>query len=186
VTPIEDSTAQAAVILAGDQILQIDNNPVKNLSLALAVNLIRGKAGAFVTILIMRNCFDSLHSFTLKFASITVKRVKYKLLEETIGYLRITSFHSQTSDQVEEALNIMGSRQYKLKGLVIDLRNNPAGLLDHTVKVANKFLDNTLIVSIKRRATRSEITITGKTLGTHTPCTIIILVNRGSASAAEF
>lgn len=185
VTPIDDSPAEAAGILAGDQVLQIDDKPTKNLSLAQAVNLIRGKAGSVVRILIMRKGFHGPRQFTIKRALITVKNVKFKQLDEGIGYLRITSFQNNTSEQVEEALNVLGSRQHILKGLVIDLRNNPGGLLDQTTKVADKFIDNDLIVSIKGRTANSETKIAGKTLGTHPPYPIIILVNRGSASAAE-
>lgn len=185
VSPIEDSPAQAAGILAGDQILQIDDKSSKNLSLAQAVNLIRGKAGSVVKILIMRKGFHKPREFAIKRALITLKSVKYRQLEEGIGYLRLASFQSNTSDQVEEALNVLGSRQHTLKGLVIDLRNNPGGLFDQTTKVADKFIDNDLIVSIKGRAANSETKYAGKTMGTHPSYPIIILVNRGSASAAE-
>ncbi|MEN6623529.1 MAG: S41 family peptidase [Smithella sp.] len=185
VTPIEDSPAQAAGILAGDQILKINDKLSKDLSLAQAVNLIRGKAGSVVRIMIMRKKFHGPREFAIKRALITIKSVKYRQLDEGAGYLRITSFQNNTSEQVEEALNTLGSRQHILKGLVIDLRNNPGGLFDQTTKVADKFIDNDLIVSIKGRAANSEIKYTGKTMGTHPSYPIIILVNRGSASAAE-
>lgn len=185
VTPIEDSPAQAAGILAGDQILKIDDKSSKNLSLAKAINLIRGKAGSIVRILVMRKGFNKPREFTIKRAVITLRSVKYRHLNEGIGYLRITSFQNNTSEQVEEALNALGSRRNILKGLVIDLRNNPGGLFDQTAKVADKFIDNDLIVSIKGRAADSETRLAGKTLGTHPAYPIIILVNRGSASAAE-
>ena len=185
VSPIDDSPALAAGISAGDQILQIDDTPTKNLTIMQAVNLIRGEAGSIVRILVMRKSFDKPREFAVRRALITIKSVKYRQLEEGIGYLRITSFQNNTSEQVEEALNALGSRQYKLKGLVLDLRNNPGGLLDQSVKVADKFIDNDLIITVKGRAANSEAKHTGKTLGTHPPYPIIILINNGSASAAE-
>ncbi len=185
VSPIDDSPALAAGILAGDQILQIDNTPTKNLPIVQSVNLIRGYAGSMVRILVMRKGFDKPREFAIRRALITVKSVKSRQLEEEIGYLRIASFQEQTAEEVEEALNALGSRQQKLKGLVIDLRNNPGGLLDQSVKVADKFIDNDLIITVKGRAANSEAKHTGKTLGTHPPYPIIILINSGSASAAE-
>lgn len=185
VTPIDDSPAFTAGILAGDQVLQINDTPTKDLTVMQAINLIRGEAGSIVKIMVMRKGFDKPRDFTITRALITVKSVKYRQLEDGIGYLRITSFQTNTSDQVEEALNALGSRRYKLKGLVLDLRNNPGGLLDQSVKVADKFLDNDPIISVKGRAADSEFKHIGKTLGTHPPYPIIILINRGSASAAE-
>jgi len=185
VSPLDDSPAQAAGILAGDQILQINDALTKSLTIMQAVNLIRGEAGSIVRILVMRKSFDKPREFAIKRAFITVKSVKYRQLEEGIGYLRITSFQNNTAEQVEEALNALGSRQYKLKGLVIDLRNNPGGLLDQSVKVADKFIDNDLIITFKGRAANSEIKHSGKTLGTHPSYPLIILINNGSASAAE-
>lgn len=185
VSPIDDSPALAAGISAGDQILQIDNTPTKNLTITQAVNLIRGEAGSIVQILVMRKSFDNPREFAVRRAIITVKSVKYRQLEEGIGYLRISSFQNNTSQQVEEALNALGSRQYRLKGLVLDLRNNPGGLLDQAVKVADKLIDNDLVITVKGRAANSEAKYTGKTLGTHPPYPVIILINKGSASGAE-
>ncbi|MGV8059521.1 MAG: S41 family peptidase [Smithellaceae bacterium] len=185
VTPIDDSPALAAGILAGDQILQINDTPTKNLTIIQAVNLIRGETGSIVRILIMRKSFDKPREFTITRALITVKSVKYRQMEEGIGYLRITSFQNNTSAQVEEALNALGSRQHRLKGLVIDLRNNPGGLLDQSLRVTDKFIDNDLIITVKGRAANSETKHIGKTMGTHPSFPIIILINSGSASAAE-
>lgn len=185
VTPLDDSPAQAAGIAAGDQILQIDNTPTKDITLAQGVKLMRGEVGSIVRVLVMRKSFDKPREFALRRALITVKSVKYRRLEEGIGYLRISSFQNNTSAQVEEALNALGSRQYRLKGLVLDLRNNPGGLLDQTVKVADKFIDNDLVITVRGRTAGSETRFTGKTLGTHPPYPIIILINNGSASGAE-
>ena len=185
VSPIDDSPALAAGIAAGDQILQINDKHTKDLTITQAVNLIRGEAGSIVRILVMRSSFDKPREFNIRRALITVKSVKYRELEEGIGYLRMASFQGNTADEVEKALNALGSRQNKIKGLVIDLRNNPGGLLDQTISVADKFIDNDLIVSIKGRTAKSENKFSGKTLGTHFPFSIIILINRGSASAAE-
>jgi C-terminal peptidase prc len=185
VSPIDDSPAFAAGILAGDQILQIDNAPTRALSVMQAVNLIRGEAGSTVRLLVMRKSFAEPREFAIKRALINIKSVKSRQLEEGIGYLRISSFQNNTTGKVEEALNDLGSRQNKLKGLVIDLRNNPGGLLDQSVGVADKFIDNDLIVTVRGRDAKSETKYNGKTLGTHPPFPIIILINGGSASAAE-
>ncbi len=185
VSPLDDSPAGAAGILAGDQILQIDDTPTKNLTVMQSVNLIRGESGSTVRILVMRKGFDKSREFAIRRALINIKSVKYKQLEEGIGYLRITSFQDNTSDKVEEALNALGSRRQKLKGLVIDLRNNPGGLLDQSIKVADKFIDNDLIITVRGRTASSEAKHTGKTLGTHPPYPVIILINNGSASASE-
>lgn len=185
VSPLDDSPAAAAGILAGDQIIQIDDMPTKDVALTRAVSLIRGKPGSSLKLTIMRKGFDQPRVFNIKRASIIIKSIKYKELEDRICYIRITSFQSNAAEKLEEALNILGSRQNKIKGLIIDLRNNPGGLLDQAVKVADKFIDNDLIITVKGRNTSNEVKYSGRTLGTHPQFPVVVLINRGSASAAE-
>ena len=185
VTPIEDSPAYTAGIKAGDKILKINNEPTTGMTILNAVKRMRGQAGTSVTLAIMREGFNEPKEFEIVREIIKIKSVKYKFLEEGIGYIRISQFQVNTAYDVEYALNKLGSKDGKLKGLVIDLRNDPGGLLSVAVDVADKFIDSDLIVYTKGRISEQNMKFEGKTLGTHLISPIIVLVNEGTVSGAE-
>ncbi|MBI5328450.1 MAG: S41 family peptidase [Deltaproteobacteria bacterium] len=185
VAPIEDTPAFKAGIKAGDRIVKIGEKYTKDMTINDAVKLMRGVKGTKVTIWILRESWKDPQEFTLTRDIIAVKSVKYKTLEDGFGYLRISQFQEKTANDLEDALNKLGSKEGKLKGLVLDLRNNPGGLLQQAVEIADKFLEEGLIVYTKGRASGQDMRFEAKAEGTQPPYMIIVLVNGGSASASE-
>lgn len=186
VAPIEDTPAFTAGILAGDRIVKIGDKHTKDISIQDAIGLMRGPKGTPVTIHIMREGFDEPKPFTIVRAIIKVKSVKYKTLEEGIGYVKINQFQERTSEDLDKALKDLASRTNGgLTGLVLDLRNNPGGLLQEAVSVSNEFLDSGLIVYTKGRAPGQNMTFNADKARSQPDYPIIVLVNNGSASASE-
>src|SRR3972149_3375463 len=185
ISPIEDTPAFKAGIKAGDRIVKIGEKYTKDMSINDAVKLMRGPKGTKVTVWILRESWKDPQEFTLTRDIIAIKSVKYKVLEDGFGYVRISQFQEKTANDLEDALNKLGSKEGKLKGLVLDLRNNPGGLLQQAVEVADKFLDSGLVVYTKGRAPGQDMRFEAKTNGTQPPYMIIVLVNGGSASASE-
>jgi carboxyl-terminal processing protease len=185
ISPIEDTPAFEAGIKAGDRIVKIEDKLTKDMSLSDAVKLMRGPRGTKVTIWIMREGFEQMKPFEIIRAIIKIKSVRSRVLEEGFGYVRIAQFQESTSEDLEKALGELGSKKRELKGLVIDLRNNPGGLLQQAVAVSDKFLKSGVIVSTKGRARGQDIAFEAKRTGTHSGFPIIIIVNGGSASASE-
>lgn len=185
IAPIEDTPAFKAGIKAGDRIVKIGDKYTKDMSINDAVKLMRGPKGTKVTIWISREGWKDPQEFTLTRDIIAIKSVKYKVLEDGFGYVRLAQFQEKTVEDLENALNKLGSREGKLKGLVLDLRNNPGGLLQQAVAVADEFLDSGLIVYTKGRSAGQDMQFEAKSEGTHPPYMIIVLVNGGSASASE-
>lgn len=184
-SPIDDTPAQKAGIKAGDLIIKLDDTPVKGLSLTEAVDKMRGKPGTTIVLTIIRENVREPLKITLTRAVITVKSVKSKTLEPSFGYLRIAQFQVNTGENLESALNALKKDNPVLKGLILDLRNNPGGVLQAAVDVSNAFIDKGVIVSIKGRTPESEMkySATNKTAARNIP--LVILVNGGSASASE-
>ncbi len=185
VAPIEDTPAFRAGIKAGDRIVKIDEKYTKDMSINDAVKLMRGPKGAKVSIWILRESWKDPQEFAITRDVIMVKSVKYKSLEDGFGYIRIAQFQEKTTNDLEDALNKLGSKDGKLKGLILDLRNNPGGLLQQAVEVSDKFLDSGLIVYTKGRAPGQDMRFEARTEGTHPQYPMIALVNGGSASASE-
>ncbi len=185
ISPIEDTPAFRAGLKASDRIVKIEDKSTKDMSLMEAVKLMRGKRGTTLNISVMRKGFDEPRVFSLVRAVIKIKSVKYRLLEEGYGYVRITQFQSKTGTDLEKALRELEGRDGSLKGLVLDLRNNPGGLLQQAVVVADKFLEEGLIVYTKGRAPGQDMEFSAQKNGTHPDYPIIVLVNGGSASASE-
>ena len=185
ISPIEDTPAFKAGIKAGDRIVKIGEKYTKDMSINDAVKLMRGPKGTKVTIWILRESWKDPQEFTLTRDIIAIKSVKHKVLEDGFGYVRISQFQEKTANDLEDALNKLGSKEGKLKGLVLDLRNNPGGLLQQAVEVADKFLDSGLVVYTKGRAPGQDMRFEAKAQGTQPPYMIIVLVNGGSASASE-
>lgn len=185
ISPIEGTPAYEAGIEAKDKIVKIDNKSTHDMSLADAVKLIRGKKGTTVTLWIYREGFESAKAFELTRSTIKIKSVKWRELEDDFGYVRIAQFQEKTTVDLEKALGELGSKEGKLKGLVLDLRNNPGGLLDQAISVSSKFLESGIIVSTKGRSESDNKEYGADKFGTHPNYPIVVLVNAGSASASE-
>jgi len=183
VSPIEGTPAFKAGIKAGDQIIMIGDKSSKELSIMDAVKLIRGPKGSKIKLTIRRKETEKPIDFMITRDVIPIKSVRSFSLPFDIGYLRIANFQGNTSKELSKALEDMENKK-RLKGLILDLRNNPGGLLSQAVKVADKFLDSGLIVSIKGRDKKEEESVAHKN-GKPRKYPMIVLVNEGSASASE-
>ncbi|MEE9543776.1 MAG: S41 family peptidase [Thermodesulfobacteriota bacterium] len=187
ISPIEDTPAFRAGLKAKDRIVKIEEKSTKDMGLMEAVKLMRGKKGTELNISVMRKGFDEPRVFTLVRDVIKIKSVKFRELEEGYGYVRITQFQSKTGHDLEKALRELEGKgkDKELKGLVLDLRNNPGGLLQQAVVVADKFLSEGMIVYTKGRALGQDMEFSAQKNGTHPDYPIIVIVNGGSASASE-
>jgi carboxyl-terminal processing protease len=186
VSPIEDTPAFKAGIQAGDQILKIDGEPTKNLTLMESVKRLRGAKGTKVTITIMREGFTKPKDFTLVREVIPIQSVRHELLEQNYGYIRISQFQEKTDGELDKHLKALEDESKgSLKGLIVDLRNNPGGLLDQAVKVADRFIESGLIVSMEGRKEDQKVKFYAHPGGTIPSYPLIVLINGGSASAAE-
>lgn len=185
IAPIEDTPAFMAGIKAGDKIIKIEGKYTKDMSVNDAVKLMRGPKGAKVSIWILRDGFKDPQEFQIIRDIIIIKSIKYKSLEDGFGYVRISQFQEKTANDLEDALNKLGSKEGKLKGLILDMRNNPGGLLQQAVEVSNKFLDKGLVVYTKGRSPGQDMRFEVRPGIAHPQYPIIALVNGGSASASE-
>ncbi len=186
VSPIEDTPAFKAGILAGDQILKIDGESTKNFTLMDSVKRLRGPRGSKVTITIMREGFTKPKEVTLVRDVIPVRSVRHELLEKNYGYIRISQFQEKTDGEFEKAMKALEEESKgSLKGLVLDLRNNPGGLLDQAVKISDRFIDSGLIVSVEGRREDQKIKFYAHPEGQLSRFPLVVLVNGGSASGAE-
>ena len=184
ITPIDDTPASKAGIKAGDYIVKIDNVQVQGKSLSEAVDLMRGLVGTDIELTLRRRGVKKALTFNITREIIEVQSVKSDLLENNIGYIRLTSFNDNSSDQIKKKIKKLKENE-NLKAFILDLRNNPGGLLTQAIKISDFFLENGEIVSTKSRkksenrkwfARKGDIT-DGKTL--------VVLINYGSASASE-
>ncbi len=186
IAPIDDTPAQRAGIQAGDLIIRLDEKPVKGLSLNDAVRLMRGPAGTDITLTVVREGQEKPLKFTLTRAVIKVRSVKARTLEKGFGYVRISQFQSQTVENLAEALSSLKKENGgKLKGLVLDLRNNPGGVLNAAVGVSDAFLDKGLIVYTEGRVSDSRLRFNATPGDMLDGAPMVVLVNGGSASASE-
>jgi len=186
ITPIEDTPAYKVGIKASDQILKIEDKYTKDMSIMDAVKLMRGPKGTKVTITIMREGFEKPKEFAIVRDVIQVKSVKYRMLDNGYGYVRISQFQEKTDDDLSAALKTLRKESGdNLQGLVLDLRNDPGGLLDQAVKVADHFIKEGLIVYTEGREAESKMKFSAKKNGKEPDYPIVVLVNGGSASASE-
>ena len=185
ISPIEDTPAWNAGIKAGDRIVEVNGEPTKGLSLVEAAQKMRGKLGTPVKLGIMREGFEKPKEFSIVRGTVKLKSVKYTDLDDGFGYLRITSFVEKTADDMEKILKDHEKKHKDIRGLILDLRNNPGGLLDQAVRLSDAFLESGTIVSTIGRNQKEKEVLYAKKEGTRTGFPIVILINEYSASASE-
>jgi carboxyl-terminal processing protease len=186
VSPIEDTPAFKAGILAEDQILKIDGEPTKDLPLLECVKRLRGPKGTKVTITIMREGLTKPKDFILIRDVIPIRSVRHELLEKQYGYIRVSQFQEKTDSEFDKHFKaLVEESKGSLKGLILDLRNNPGGLLDQAVKVSDRFLESGLIVSMEGRKEDQKMKFYARSEGIISSYPLVVLINGGSASAAE-
>lgn len=186
VSPIDDTPAQEAGMKAGDIIVRLDKKPVKGMTLGDAVKIMRGAPGSDILLTVLREGEEAPLKVTITRAIIKVKSVKNKMLEEDFGYVRISSFQSPTGDGLTKAIaELKKENKGRLKGLVLDLRNNPGGVLNAAVEVSDAFLEEGLIVYTEGRIKNSEMRFNAAPGDIVDGAPIVVLINAGSASASE-
>jgi carboxyl-terminal processing protease len=186
VAPIEDTPAARAGLKTGDLIVRLDDKAVKGMTLGEAVRLMRGKPGTDITLTVVREGQPKPLKVTLTRAIIKIQSVKQRVLEPGFGYVRITQFQEGTNRSLREALRKLETENKgALKGLVLDLRNNPGGVLNDAVEVSDVFLDKGMIVYTQGRTADSKQQFHAKPGDLLNGAPIVVLVNGGSASASE-
>ncbi len=192
ITPIEDTPAFKAGMKSGDHIVKIDGKNTKNMGLMDVVKLIRGPKGKAVTLTVAREGTQGLKEYTVVRDTITVKSIKYRMISDEYGYIRLAQFQEKTSKDLDNALKELekSNKGKPLKGLVLDLRNDPGGLLEQAVEVSDRFIPEGLIVSIegragKRNSEENKVKFYAQKKGVKYAGPMVVLVNEGSASASE-
>lgn len=190
IAPIDDTPAQKAGLEAGDLIIRLDEKPVKGMTLMDAVKIMRGKPKSPIELTIVREGKDKPFKVTIIRDIIKVKSVKYRLLEPGYAYLRVSSFQSRTTSSVLDAIKALKEENKKehdkpLKGMVLDLRNNPGGVLHAAVGVSDAFLNDGKIVYTDGRVEDSKMKYFAKDGDVLDNAPLVVLVNQGSASASE-
>lgn len=186
IAPIDDTPAQRAGVLAGDLVVRLDDTPVKGLTLKEAVDIMRGKPDTQIVLTIVREGSDKPLKIEIIRAVIKVDSVKQKLMNEHYAYVRITQFQLNTGDNLNDAIEKLKDESGdSLRGLVLDLRNNPGGVLRASVAVADSFLDSGRIVYTEGRAENSEISFNATSGDVIDGLPMVVLINVGSASASE-
>ena len=184
ITPIDDTPAARAGVKAGDYIVKINDIQVQGKTLMEAVNLMRGPVGTSIKITIRRKSLKKAKIFEITREIIEIKSVVSKLIDNDIGYLRLRAFNENSSDQLIKEISKL-EKNNKLLGYILDLRNNPGGLLSQAIKISDFFLDDGEIVSTKGRKRRENRKFFAKKGDRINGKPMIVLVNNGSASAAE-
>jgi len=185
VSPIEDTPAYRVGIKAGDQIIKIEDEFTKDLSLMQAVRKMRGPKGSKITISVRRKGVSRLLDFTIVRDTIRVRSVRSRTLEEGYAYIRIAQFQERTNRDLQKALEKLKSKKGGIVGLVLDLRNNPGGLLTQAVRTSDLFLESGMIVYTEGRLEHQRQKYFAHKEGSWTDFPMVILVNGGSASASE-
>jgi len=190
VSPMDGSPAQRAGIRAGDSIVAIDGTTVANEGLHETISRMRGRAGSPIAITVLRGEQEEVLVFSMRREKIQVASVRHEVLEQSLAYVRISQFSETTAGEVSRAIDDMmdevdAKTGKMLTGLVLDLRNNPGGILDAAVEVSDLFLDSGLIVTADGRTAESRFTKSARRGDILDGASIVVLVNKGSASASE-
>lgn len=186
ISPIDDTPAMRAGVKAGDLVIRLDEKPVKGLTLHQAVKIMRGKVGTDIVLTIIREGEEKPLKITITRDIIKVKSVRSRSLEGGFGYLRISQFQSHTGENMADAIEkLKKENDGKLKGMVLDLRNNPGGVLNAAVEVSDAFLDTGLIVYTEGRIADSAMKFNATPRRLLDGAPLVVLVNGGSASASE-
>lgn len=192
ISPIDDTPAQRAGLKAGDLIIRLDDTPVKGMTLKKAVEVMRGEKGSPILLTVLRKGATQPLKIKVMRDTIVVKSVRTKLLEKHYGYIRISQFQTHTGEDLVNAVNLLKKESgNSLKGIILDLRNNPGGILESSVKISDAFLDKNkighdgLIVYTEGRLPGSEIKEIAHAGDILNGAPIVVLVNGGSASASE-
>ena len=185
VSPIEDTPAFRAGIKSGDQILKIEGEFTKDMSLMQAVKKMRGPKGTKLNLSVKREGVTDLLDFSIVRDTIRVQSVRSRLLEEGYVYVRLAQFQERSDRDLQRALEKLASEKAGIRGLVLDLRNNPGGLLTQAVRVADLFLESGMIVYTEGRLENQKQKYFARKEGSWTEFPIVVLVNGGSASASE-
>ena len=186
VAPIDDTPAMRAGVMAGDLIVRIDDTPVKGMALNDAVKMLRGEPGTAVTLTIMREGVQQPVILEITRAIIQVRSVRSEILEDGFGYLRITNFQSATGEDVRKAVSDLKRQgDGNLKGMILDLRNNPGGVLGAAVSVSDAFLNKGKVVYTEGRARDAVLDFNATPGDILNGSPMVVLVNGGSASASE-
>jgi carboxyl-terminal processing protease len=186
ISPIDDTPAYHAGVKAGDLVVRLDDTPVKGMALSDAVKIMRGKPGTDIVLTIVREGADRPLNITITRAIIRITSVKSRMLDPGYGYVRISQFQSRTGDNLREALEELEEEaDGALKGLVLDLRNNPGGVLSAAVSVSDAFLKDGIIVYTEGRLADAKLKFNAKPTDILHGAPLVVLVNGGSASASE-
>ena len=186
VTPIDGTPAQKAGLKPGDLIIRLDDAAVKGMNLSDAVKVMRGKPGSRITLTVVREGANKPLEFTLARAIIKIQSVKKRMLEPGFGYIRVTTFQANSGKSMVRAISkLKRQNKGKLKGLVLDLRNNPGGVLPAAVSISDAFLTQGLIVYTEGRASDSRLRYSATPNDVIGGAPMVVLVNGGSASASE-
>jgi len=184
ISPIDNTPASRAGVEAGDLIIRLDDTPVKGMTLAQAVKVMRGKPGTDITLTVVRKGQDRPFKIVITRDVIKVRSVRSRVLDKDYGYVRITQFQTHTGESLREALSKLKEKN-ALKGLVLDLRNNPGGVLSAAVSVSDTFIKNGLIVYTDGRLENSKLKFNAKPTDLLGGAPLVVLINGGSASASE-
>jgi len=185
ITPIEDTPAWKAGIKAGDRIVKINDEPARDISLTDAVKKMRGKIGQAVKLSVLRESEKKILEFKITRDTIKIKDIKYaQILEDGIGYIRIVEFRKNTAQDLDAALANLSKQN--MSALILDLRNNPGGLLDAAAKITGKFIEpGKLIIYTKSRQKSQDMKIEADAKNPILKLPLVILINEGSASGSE-
>lgn len=185
ISPIEGTPADLAGVKAGDVIIKIDDQSTRDITLFDAVHKLRGTKGTQVSILVKREGIEQPLNFTITRDIIEIKSVKFDTIQGHVGYIRITNFNQNTASELKKAIAKLRENA-NLDSLILDLRNNPGGLLESAVAVSNEFLlPGVLIVSTVGRTQQMNVDYITSKNGNMTDCPLVVLINEGSASASE-
>jgi carboxyl-terminal processing protease len=185
ISPIEDTPAWEAGIKAGDRVVAVDGKSTKGLSLVEASALMKGKRGSKTVLTVVREGENDPKDISITRGSVKIKSVKFTDLEDGYGYYRVTSFIENTAKDLEKALDEQAKKSNGLKGVIIDLRRNPGGLLDQAIRVSDLFIKEGTIVSTMGRDTKNKEVVTATKKAKYPDIPVIVLMNEYSASASE-